>query len=129
MAISAPVTQADEASRLYEKFVNPQWVKLLDVLQMNVQYARCVGCELVTTDGRRMLDFNSGYCVHNAGHNHPKIKAALRAELEEAGLVLGEDTACRPEPAGHRRPHLRRRAHQGSDELVQCDSVSMSLIS
>ncbi len=88
MAISAPVTQADEASRLYEKFVNPQWVKLLDVLQMNVQYARCVGCELVTTDGRRMLDFNSGYCVHNAGHNHPKIKAALRAELDGDGPAM-----------------------------------------
>lgn len=82
MAVSAPVSHADEASRLYEKFVNPQWVRLLEVLQMNVQYQRCVGCELVTTDGRRMLDFNSGYCVHNAGHNHPRIKAALKAELD-----------------------------------------------
>ena len=23
---------------LYEKYVNPQWVRLLDVLQMNVEY-------------------------------------------------------------------------------------------
>ena len=88
MAISAPLPQADEASRLYEKFVNPQWVKLLDVLQMNVQYARCVGCELVTTDGRRMLDFNSGYCVHNAGHNHPRIKAAIKDELDGDGPAM-----------------------------------------
>ena len=28
---------------LYEKYVNPQWVRLLDVLQMNVEYTRCVG--------------------------------------------------------------------------------------
>jgi len=56
----------------YEKYVNPQWVRLLDVLQMNVEYARCVGAELHTTDGRRILDFISGYCVHNIGHNHPR---------------------------------------------------------
>ena len=50
---------------LYEKYVNPQWSRLLDVLQMNVEYARCVGAELHTAEGRRILDFISGYCVHN----------------------------------------------------------------
>src|SRR4249919_1539952 len=54
---------------LYSEYVNPQWVKLLNVLQMNVQYERCTAAELFTADGRRILDFLSGYCVHNAGHN------------------------------------------------------------
>ena len=58
-------------SERYAKRVNPEWVRLLDLLQMNVRYERCVGAELFTDDGRRILDFLSGYCVHNVGHNHP----------------------------------------------------------
>jgi ornithine--oxo-acid transaminase len=56
--------------------VNPQWVRLLDVLGMNADYVRCEGSELVTADGRRILDFNAGYCVHNVGHNHPRVVQA-----------------------------------------------------
>jgi 4-aminobutyrate aminotransferase-like enzyme len=49
---------------------------------MNVSYERCSGSELFTADGRRILDFLSGYCVHNTGHNHPAIIAALKEELD-----------------------------------------------
>ena len=73
------------ATSLYAEHVNPQWVRLLDLLQMNVAYQRCSGCELFTTDGRRILDFLSGYSVHNAGHNHPAIVAALKEELDRSG--------------------------------------------
>jgi ornithine--oxo-acid transaminase len=45
----------------YADHVNPQWVKLLGLLQMNVSYGRCSGTELFTADGRRILDFLSGY--------------------------------------------------------------------
>src|SRR5664279_554570 len=72
----------------YAAHVNPQWVRLLELLQMNVQYRRCSGCELFTADGRRILDFLSGYCVHNTGHNHPAIVVALQAELERCGPVM-----------------------------------------
>ncbi len=74
--------------RLYSDHVNPQWVKLLELLQMNVQYERCAGSELFTTEGRRILDFLSGYCVHNAGHNHPAIVAALKDELDRSGPAM-----------------------------------------
>lgn len=67
--------------RLYSQRVNPIWVKLLDVLGMNVRYTRSSGAELYTDDGRVILDCLSGYCVHNAGHNHPYIVAELMAEL------------------------------------------------
>ena len=73
---------------LYSDHVNPQWVKLLDILQMNVQYERCTASELFTADGRRILDFLSGYCVHNAGHNHPAIIAALKEELDRSGPAM-----------------------------------------
>ena len=83
---------------LYERHVNPQWVRLLDILEMNVTYERCQGAELHTADGRVILDFNSGYCVHNAGHNHPRIIAALKDELDKCGPAMLQ--AHVPELAG-----------------------------
>src|SRR3979490_2940490 len=73
---------------LYSEYVNQQWVRLLDLLEMNVRYERCLGSELFTADGRRILDFLSGYCVHNLGHNHPLVIAALREELGLNGPAM-----------------------------------------
>ncbi len=72
----------------YDQYVNPQWSRLLDVLQMNVTYTRCRGAELETSDGRVILDFLSGYCVHNVGHNHPRLVDALKDELDRAGPAM-----------------------------------------
>ncbi|HLK67190.1 MAG TPA: aspartate aminotransferase family protein [Bryobacteraceae bacterium] len=74
--------------KLYADHVNPQWVRLLNVLEMNEQYERCSGSELFTAGGRRVLDFLSGYCVHNTGHNHPAIVAALKDELDRSGPAM-----------------------------------------
>jgi ornithine--oxo-acid transaminase len=75
-------------SKVYAERVNPQWVRLLDLLQMNVRYERCVGAELFTADGRRIVDFLSGYCVHNVGHNHPDVVRALQEELARCGPAM-----------------------------------------
>ena len=72
----------------YAQRVNPQWVRLLDLLAMNVRYKRCVGAELWTEDGDRYLDFLSGYCGHNVGHNHPRIIEALKEELDRSGPAM-----------------------------------------
>jgi ornithine--oxo-acid transaminase len=81
-------TSAPSLDQQYAEHVNPQWVRLLDLLQMNARYRRCSGSELFTADGRRILDFLSGYSVHNTGHNHPHIVAALQEELERCGPVM-----------------------------------------
>lgn len=86
------------SDKLYANSVNPQWVRLLDVLQMNVPFAHCEGAELFQPDGKRVLDFLSGYCVHNTGHNHPDIIAALHEELERSGPVMLQSSV--PELAG-----------------------------
>src|ERR1700736_1116355 len=72
----------------YSRRVNPQWVKLLNLLELSVSYERCTGAELFTVDGRRILDFLSGYCVHNVGHNHPEVVYALQRELERCGPAM-----------------------------------------
>ena len=76
------------ADSTYRQFVNPEWARLLTLLGMNLKYRRCLGSELHTEDGRIILDFLSGYCVHNTGHNHPYIVEALVRELQASGPVM-----------------------------------------
>lgn len=73
---------------LYSGHVNPQWVRLCDTLGMNAKYEFCYGSELWTDDKKRILDFLSGYCVYNMGHNHPAIIAALEDELQRGGATM-----------------------------------------
>jgi ornithine--oxo-acid transaminase len=84
MSIVASEISANE----YVAHVNPQWVRLLEILEMNLSYVRCEGAELFTSDGRTILDFLSGYCVHNTGHNHPEIIRALHQELDRRGPAM-----------------------------------------
>jgi ornithine--oxo-acid transaminase len=79
---------ANLVSDRYSASVNREWVRLLDLLEMNVRYQRCVGTELFTADGRCILDFLSGYCVHNVGHNHPDVVRALQSELARCGPAM-----------------------------------------
>jgi len=82
----------------YAEFVNPQWVRLLELLDMDVRYGRCIGAELFSEDGGCYLDFLSGYCVHNTGHNHPQIIKALKDELDRCGPAMLQSHV--PEMAG-----------------------------
>jgi ornithine--oxo-acid transaminase len=106
-ALSA-ARRAEEEAGPYAQCVNPQWVKLLDLLQMNVAYTRCEAADLHTADGRVILDFNSGYCVHNIGHNHPKLIAALKDELDARGPAMLQSHV--PDLAGQLAKALCERA-------------------
>lgn len=107
---------------LYAEHVNPQWVRLLDLLQMNVPYERCSGCELFTTGGRRILDYLSGYCVHNTGHNHPAIVAALKDELDRGGPAMLQSHV--PQLAGQLAQRLVERAGGRIARAFFCSSGS-----
>jgi ornithine--oxo-acid transaminase len=85
---SAISAAASNSARDYGDYVNPQWVRLLNLLEMNESYTRCAGVELTTASGHTILDFLSGYCVHNAGHNHPAIIAELEDELRRRGPAM-----------------------------------------
>src|SRR5579864_2193830 len=106
----------------YAAFVNPQWQRLLSVLGMNVCYDRCYGAELFTSDGRRVVDFLSGYCVHNAGHNHPEIIAAIKAELDRSGPAMLQSHV--PELAGELAARLCERAGGKLSKVFFCSSGS-----
>lgn len=108
-------TVACAVGELYSEHVNPQWVRLLDLLKMNVRYRQCLGSELFTEDGRRILDFLSGYCVHNAGHNHPAVIAAIREELESCGPAMIQSHVA--ELAGQLAQKLCQRASGGLSKV------------
>ena len=106
----------------YADHVNPQWVRLLSLLNMNVRYVRCTGAELFTQNGDRILDFLSGYCVHNLGHNHPAVISALHVELDENGPAMLQSHV--PESAGDLAAELCRRAGGRLNKAYFCSSGS-----
>lgn len=115
-------TTVTPTSISYADCVNPQWVRLLDLLQMNVQYTRCTGAELHTADGDCVLDFLSGYCVHNVGHNHPGVIAALKSELDRSGPAMLQSHV--PELAGELAARLCRLAGGQLAKVFFCSSGS-----
>src|SRR5512140_2646444 len=44
--------------------------------------ARAENSELWDVEGRRYIDFAGGIAVLNTGHRHPRVLAALRAQLD-----------------------------------------------
>jgi ornithine--oxo-acid transaminase len=110
------------ASERYAAHVNREWVRLLDLLQMNVRYERCVGVELFTADGGRILDFLSGYCVHNVGHNHPDVVQALKTELDRCGPAMIQTHVA--DLAGELAENLCQRARGRLTKAFFCSSGS-----
>jgi ornithine--oxo-acid transaminase len=103
-----PLAEPVATESLYSRHVNPQWAKLLNVLELSVRYERCAGAELFTGQGRRILDFLSGYCVHNVGHNHADVLFAVMDELQKCSAVMLQSHV--PELAGELAQRLCHRA-------------------
>jgi len=117
-----PTGSAGADSGAYAEHVNPEWVRLLDLLGMNVRYRSCLGTELHADDGRVFLDFLSGYCVHNTGHNHPAIVDALKRELDQAGPAMLQSHVA--DTAGELAERLTERCGGQLSKAFFCSSGS-----
>ncbi len=73
-----------ENSKLHSKYINPAWVKSMQLIGYDRIYTRAEGCYLWDEKGRRYLDCISGFCVSNIGHNHPVVRQALAETLGES---------------------------------------------
>jgi 4-aminobutyrate aminotransferase-like enzyme len=71
-----------------QRYIAPgiQSIALLSKLAIE----RGEGCWLIDVDGNRYLDFNAGVSVASLGYAHPKVIAAMRAQLEK--LTVGSFT-------------------------------------
>jgi predicted acetylornithine/succinylornithine family transaminase len=70
-----------ELRALEARFVMPTYAKA------PVEFVRGEGCRLWDAEGKEYLDFFAGLSVHNAGHCHPRIVAAIRDQAGRLGGV------------------------------------------
>src|SRR2546430_1033315 len=72
-----PKLGADELNALRDRYL-PRGVTTAHPLVAE----RALGAEIWDTEGRRYIDFVGGIGVMNVGHNHPRVMAAVRDQLE-----------------------------------------------
>ncbi len=116
----------EEAHDLYRRFANPDFVELLEALDFGRAFVRARGTKLYDGAGREYTDFLAGFGVHNVGHNHPRVVAALqRALVADAPSMLNVDAPLQAGRLARRlteltRPHLCRTAFaNGGAEAVE----------
>jgi len=77
-----------ETYDLHRKYVNPQFVRVLEVIGYNRNYRSAQGARLIDEKGREVLDFLSGFGVFNIGRNHPVVARVLEDMLRCCGANL-----------------------------------------
>lgn len=98
------------AFELHARYVNPEWIRALDLLGYGRLFVRAEGSRMWDAEGRAYLDFLAGCGAVPLGYNHPEIVAAAEASLRaklpsfvqlapqpEAG-ALAEALAARLDP-------------------------------
>lgn len=87
-----------ETYDLHRRHLNPQFVRVLEVLGFNRNYTSGRGAHLIDEKGREVLDFLAGFGVFNIGRNHPLVAQAVREMLDadppsmiqmDAGAISG----------------------------------------
>lgn len=71
----------------HRKFINPELVNLMGVLNFDKCFVKAQGVSLWDKDGEEYLDFLGGYGALNLGHNHPEIDAAVDSVKEFPNLL------------------------------------------
>jgi acetylornithine/succinyldiaminopimelate/putrescine aminotransferase len=67
---------------LWRKFVNPDYVDLLESFDFGQRFTRAEGTSLFDENGRKITDFLAGFGVHNIGHNHPRLIRRMHETLD-----------------------------------------------
>ncbi|MCF8129265.1 MAG: aspartate aminotransferase family protein [Deltaproteobacteria bacterium] len=73
-----------ETYTLHRRYVNPQLVRVLEVIGYNRNYVRAGGARLLDERGREVLDFLAGFGVFNIGRNHPLVAQVLKDVIDMA---------------------------------------------
>jgi putrescine aminotransferase len=81
----SPQALAAEAFENYKQFVNPPLARVMKLSGSPVE-VRARGCTIWDQNGKAYLDFAGGYGVFTLGHSHPRVLAAVRAQMELMSL-------------------------------------------
>ena len=83
----------DDFATLQARHLMQCWSAQRDYAPIAVDSAE--GCWIHTTDGRRIFDLRSAHECINLGFRHPKVLAAMRAQMEKVVYVT-DDFATEP---------------------------------
>jgi putrescine aminotransferase len=75
----------DEAYENYREFVNPPLARVMKLSGSPVEVT-ADGATIVDHNGKRYLDFAGGYGVFTLGYRHPRVVAAVHAQLDVMAL-------------------------------------------
>ncbi|HVC69637.1 MAG TPA: aspartate aminotransferase family protein [Acidimicrobiales bacterium] len=110
----------DENFRLHSQYVNPQMARVLKTLGFDRFYLRGEGSYLFDAEGRRYLDFLSGFGVFALGRNHAGVKQALHDAVDaDLPNLVQMDCALLP---GLLAEALVSRSHPGIERVVFTNS-------
>jgi len=71
-----------KARKLHERYVNPVFSNVLEMIGFAHEYTQGKGCTVTTHDGREFFDALSGYGVFGMGRNHPVVCEAIKQALD-----------------------------------------------
>jgi ornithine--oxo-acid transaminase len=109
-----------ENARLHARYVNPQMSRLLKTIGFDRVYVRGEGCYLFDAEGRRYLDFLSGFGVFALGRDHPGVKQALHDAIDaDLPNLVQLDCALLP---GVLAEALVGRSHDGIERVLFTNS-------
>ncbi|EFK09659.1 putative Putrescine aminotransferase [delta proteobacterium NaphS2] len=82
-------SRLNETYALHRRYVNPQLVRVLEVIGYNRNYTGAGGTRLLDEQGREVLDFLAGFGVFNIGRNHPLVARVLKdvIDMSSASMV------------------------------------------
>jgi ornithine--oxo-acid transaminase len=105
---------------LHAKYVNPQLTRVLGTIEFDRFYVKGEGCYLIDDQGRRYLDFLSGFGVFALGRSHPAIVGALHDALDAdlPNLVQMDCSLL----SGLLAEELVRRSHPGIERVCFTNS-------
>jgi len=72
---------AQEAFDNYRAYINPPLARVMRLSASPVEVS-ADGCTITDSAGKRYLDFAGGYGVFTLGHRHPRVVAAVHAQLD-----------------------------------------------
>jgi putrescine aminotransferase len=73
----------------HTRHLNPRLAKLLRIMDADLPIVRASGSYFWDADGRRFLDFLTGFGALALGNNHPRMQEALRLVAEVPVLIQG----------------------------------------
>jgi ornithine--oxo-acid transaminase len=109
-----------ENFRLQAQYMNPQMGRVLKTIGFDRYYVRGEGSYLYDAEGRRYLDFLSGFGVFALGRGHPAVTGALHQALDaDLPNLVQMDCSLLP---GVLAEALVQRSHGGIERAVFTNS-------